>query len=183
MIIGLIGNIGAGKSTCAEVLAKHDFEIMAFADPLKQACISLFGFTQEQLYGSQECKATPDPRWFNVTPRQVMQFVGTDLLRNQLCQIMPELGSDIFVHRMKVALTEHQGNVVVHDVRFQNEADMIKSLGGYLVKIVRPNLSIDTHASEQVDTITGYDVTLINDGTYLEYVAKCDQLVNVLKMT
>lgn len=176
MIIGLIGNIGAGKSTCAQVLVEQGFTEMTFADPLKQACMALFGFTHEQMYGSQEMKATPDPRWFGVTPRQIMQFVGTDLLRNQLAQIMPEIGTDIFVHRMKVALTEHQGNVVVSDVRFQNEADLIKSLGGYLIKIVRPGKASDNHASEQVDLVTGYDITLLNYGTKEEFLEKCKGL-------
>src|SRR5687767_10209152 len=75
-IIGLMGVKGSGKSTGSDYLiSNYQYKEVAFADPLKKACQALFLFTDEQLYGTQEEKERADPRWFNCSPRTVMQFI------------------------------------------------------------------------------------------------------------
>lgn len=54
---------------------------------------------EEQTNG--EDKEKPDSRWFNCTPRRIMQYVGTDLFRNQIENLFPELRKDIFIHNFK----------------------------------------------------------------------------------
>src|SRR5688572_22805430 len=142
-IIGLMGVKGSGKSTGSDYLiANYKYKEVAFADPLKKACQELFLFSDEQLYGTQKQKETADPRWFNCSPRTAMQFVGTDLLRNNLDKIMPGLGNDIFTYNFKLRYNEGRKldpdhKIVVSDVRFHNEAECIKSLGGVIIKIAR----------------------------------------------
>lgn len=47
----------------------------------------LGGTAESRLYGSLADKTLADPRWFGVTPRQIMQFVVTDLLRCQMSKL------------------------------------------------------------------------------------------------
>ena len=92
MLVGLSGLKGSGKDTCADYLVKnHGFIKVAFADPLKDALKVLFMFTNDQLNGTIEQKEAPDNRWFGCSTRTAMQFVGTELLRDQLDKIMPGL--------------------------------------------------------------------------------------------
>lgn len=64
MIIGLCGNAGVGKDAVADFLVRnHGFVKVALADPLKRICQDVYGFTDEQLWGSSEKRNAPDKRW------------------------------------------------------------------------------------------------------------------------
>ena len=103
VLIGLMGVKASGKSTGASFLInKHSFVEKSFAECLKKACQQLFLLTDEQVFGTQEQKETPDPRWFNCTPRKMLQYVGTDLLRDNLNTIMPGLGYNMFSHHFRL---------------------------------------------------------------------------------
>lgn len=184
-LIGLMGIKKSGKDTCADYLVSNfGFEKKSFADPLKAACAELFMFDNSQIYGTQEQKETPDPRWFGCTPRLALQFVGTELLRNNLEKIMPGLGKNIFTHRFKLWFEEATRKnpnlcIVIADVRFQNEVDFIQSLGGHVIKIDRPSVQTnDMHQSEvELQSITSYDELITNTGTLAEFYAK---IVNII---
>lgn len=186
MIIGLLGTIGSGKTTAASYLVdNYQFTEEMFADPLKKACKEMFLLSDDQLYGTQEQKQEADERWFGASPRQILQFVGTELFRDRLCELMPELGKHIFIHNMRLRLDSIKGNMVVSDVRFQNEIDMIKEMGGYVIRIVRNDSSVclesGMHASENHDSLVGYDIMLINDGSLEDYYEKLDAALSVLE--
>ena len=184
-LFGLMGIKKSGKDTCADYLVGHyGFQKKSFADPLKKACAEIFLFSNEQLYGTQEQKETPDPRWFGCTPRLAMQYVGTELLRDNLDKIMPGLGKNIFTHRFKLWYEEESRKnpnlcVVIADVRFQNEVDFIQSLGGYVIKIDRPDvLTNDIHPSElELQSITIYNDLIKNTGTLEEFYFKIDAVI------
>ena len=149
----------------------HGFIKMSFADSLKRGCQQLFLFTDEQIYGTQEQKETPDPRWFGVTPRKILQYVGTDLLRDQLDKAIPGLGKNIFTHYVRLWYLEQLAanpniKVVISDVRFGNEVALIQELGGMVIKIDRPSViqSGDMHPSEvELQSITTYNKLISND--------------------
>lgn len=155
MLVGFTGLKGAGKDTCADYLVNNcGFVKKSFADPLKKACQCLFLFNDAQVYGEIEEKERPDRRWFDCTPRKALQYVGTDLLRDHLDNIMPGLAKNVFVHHFKIwyeaaKLANPDIRVVISDVRFANEAEYIKQLGGQVIRIDRPTISnTDTHQSE-----------------------------------
>ena len=186
MLIGLMGPQGSGKDTVADYLLSQNPNLVkrSMAEPLKKACKELFLFNDTQLYGTQAQKNEPDPKWFGCSPRTCLQYVGTDLLRDQLEKIMPGIDQDIFIHHFKLWYTSHsQGYVVVPDIRFQNEVDMIHQLGGYVIKLTRPRDSdlekIDKHASEvALESITNHDWQIINNGTLEELYRKADVIMD-----
>ena len=89
-----------------------------------------------------------------VTPRSLMQFVGTDLFRNCVSQ-------DYWLHVMTMemdTLSSHQSRFIFDDIRFPEEAQFIKDRGGQLMRLLRPSpsdLPKDTHASE--NSLDGID--------------------------
>lgn len=70
-------------------------------------------------------------------------------------------------------------NVVVSDLRFQNEVDEIYKYKGIVIKIERPNTNNDDHESEiLIDKIDTYDYLIQNDSSLDEYTLKINQLIN-----
>lgn len=181
MLIGITGKKFNGKSTLAMILCNHGFIEKSFADPLKKACRELFLLSDEQLYGSE--KETPDDRWFGITPRKLLQFVGTDLLRNQMDLLIPELKQDIFIHNFELWYNANMNiKVVISDIRFQNELDIIKSLGGIVIKVER-NLDYETdnHISEKgIDELKGIDYVISNNSSIEELEKSIIEIINKL---
>lgn len=183
MLITFSGAKNSGKTTCTEYLVnKYGFVTVAFADPLKLALKELFMFTDDQLYGSLEQKESADYRWFGASPRQIMQFVGTDLFRNQMNLIMPGMDKNFFIHRFKLWYElELKANpnlkLIVSDSRFVNEADAIVGLGGIVVKLIRceDGTVIDQHQSETECKQIDGQIVIMNDSTIDELYNKLDQ--------
>ena len=162
-LIGITGHAGAGKDTVAEFLlatyANH--YRYAFADPLKEAAAVAFGIPL-QWFNSTSLKEVPHPNW-NISPRKIAQFFGTELFRERIYQLFPSIESDFWVQRMIIRLNnqyvpEDEGTlgigdtVVIPDVRFQNEYDWVISQNGIIIHLTRPgadgNIGILGHASE-----------------------------------
>ena len=130
MIIGLVGKAKSGKDTVADYLVQNfDFKKVAFADDLKRLCVDMFNLTDEQV-NTQEGKATIDTR-YNLTPRELLQMVGTDWFRS----VYPMIWVDRLATKLRAA--GPNDNYVVTDIRFANEMAVIQQLGGYNVKLIR----------------------------------------------
>lgn len=117
----------------------------------------MFQLTPEQLEDPQQ-KEKADQRW-GLSPRQMMQKVGTDMVRQMW-------GEDFWIRNMDLRLCD--GDVVVSDVRFPNEAQYIRDRGGVLVRIVRNGRASDTHTSETSQASIREDVCVVNEKNGLE---------------
>jgi len=159
ILIGLVGLKGSGKDTMGDMFVKdYDFIKKSFADPLKEACKHLFVLSDEQLWG--DLKETPDPRWDNCTPREILQYVGSELLRDQLGKIMPNINRNVHVHNMRLWLNENLSKyqfIICPDCRFEEEINLIKSMGGIIIKIDRNTVTskvmklLEEHANASND--------------------------------
>ena len=140
MILGVTGFIGSGKDTVADYLCTfHGFKRVSFAASLKDAVSAVFGWDRELLEGStktsREWREQKDEWWSNrlgkeITPRWVLQYWGTDVLRNHFHQ-------DIWVASVENKLRQTKDNIVITDCRFANEVKAIKNVGGITMRISR----------------------------------------------
>lgn len=194
-IIGLTGAAGSGKTTAMNWVLRNygTANRMSFAGPLKAMTRELIrsalpkGWDHDAsaYIDDPVLKETPIPFLGGLTARCLMQTLGTEWGRNTLhpdfwigiaaTKVERQLGST-FKKSDKVPI-----KVVFDDVRFANEAAMIRAYGGVIVRIVRPAHDkppeIKSHESESMAFEA--DVTLINDGTVEDLHAKMADLFPV----
>lgn len=147
-LIGLVGKIGAGKTTVARRLNHHGFTEYSFSDPLKQIA-SIFGFNDNQLYGTQAQKLEVNEEW-GISGREFMQKFGTEVCRDLLPKVIPQMDK-VWIRCFEGFFARNDGDVVVGDVRFVDEADTIRRMGGKIIRIISDGDGdgIDhSHASE-----------------------------------
>jgi len=173
ILIGLGFRKQSGKDTAGDLLVRnHGFRKLAFAAPLKTAAAAIFGFTDEQLNGSE--KEVPDPFW-GFTPRWALQELGTRGVRQAIRE-------DVWVRSMEKKLSripDFVPGVVITDVRFPNEADMILRRGGHVYRVDRPGLpELGEHASETaMESYDRWTGLLDNSGTLADLSVRVNQLV------
>jgi hypothetical protein len=160
-LIGICGRKRSGKDSISDMfIDKFGFVKRSFAGPLKEACCIIFGFNDEQINGN--LKETIDETW-GMTPRYILQAVGTDLLRNQI-------DKNIWIKSMeRFLLNNPNKNVIIPDIRFSNEADFVRTCPGrqgILIKVERPSLGVnkDMHPSEtEMENYNKCDFLIVNN--------------------
>lgn len=141
MIVGFVGFIGSGKDTAADYLCNfHGFRRDSFANTLKDAVATIFGWDRTLLEGrtseSREWREQVDTWWAerlgisNLTPRWVLQYWGTDVLR-------AGFHDDIWIASLENKMRKTKDNIVISDVRFPNEIEAIHKSDGLVIRIKR----------------------------------------------
>jgi hypothetical protein len=161
-LIGLYSHApGSGKTTVAWMCG--GCKRLSFADPLRKfsaQILSSIGYDGVAcLRDNKEDKIVE----LGVSPRQMMQTLGTEWGRS--C-IHPDLW--VMVASWAAIKQLKSGrNVVFDDVRFPNEAEMIRRLGGELWLIDRPGVHYDgDHSSEGALADVLPDAVVHNSGTF-----------------
>jgi len=188
-LLGLTGKKRSGKDTFAAVLVEeYGFTRVAFADPVKEAVLALNPIvhvevtsvlpspliSEEELAYEQLLEHVPDVMRLG----EAVDEYGWDRAKESLPEVrrlLQEYGTGIRVYdpefwtREAVRRIEAvDGPVVVTDVRFRNEAQLITDLGGTGVKIVRPGQSDDdNHPSEREVDLTDWP-HVVNDAGVAE---------------
>ena len=173
-LIGITGKARLGKDCAAKFLwAQYGFTRIAFADPVKMAAQAKFGLTTEQTW-SDELKEVVIPHW-NMTPRQMFQMEGTEAGRNVF-------GGDLWIKRFMLSynLLKHTDDIIVPDVRFDNEYSSLKSLSGIIIEVRRDvaglSGSAGAHVSESGLSLPA-DYVIENNGTLEELHEKFEAIV------
>jgi hypothetical protein len=138
---------------------------VGFASTLKDGIgRGVLGLTHKQLYGDQ--KTEYDPFW-GATPRQLLQRLGTDVMRDHFRQ---DVWTKALERKLEVGDFAHD-HVAICDVRFPNEAEMIHRLGGKVIRVDRDVEATeeDQHLSETaLDGWSGWDEVISNNSSLAE---------------
>lgn len=208
MIIGFAGKAASGKTTAARYLMeRHDnIAIVPMAVVLREEVENFIRqvgaiASVPLVYGDQDDKVRVFyvdekksqrlcPVWQGfvamnqdiqdapgqsaVTVRRILQWWGTEYRRAQ--------DPDYWTKAWEKKLQEYdlsKTHVLVDDVRFINELEIIKKNGGHFIRIVRPGFDgANNHSSENsLDDYAGWDLVIDNDGTLEEFLADVEEQV------
>lgn len=198
-VIGFAGRMRNGKTQSALYLVdKYDYVKLSCAGALKKLCANLLNIDLDRLNqmknDNEPIHIQPDETWAitiantigveqNIIMqdlkdvvfkdvRDILQYVGTDIIRKH------KENWHVDILRSEIASLLEQGyNVVIDDVRFTNECDMIKEFGGEVYFVSRRGYNIaSTHESENIlnDDMFDYEHTIYNnqDIEYLNWIVE-----------
>lgn len=188
-MLGIRGKKGVGKdfvaSVLREMLKRRNLPVVcvAFADPLKSMLVEYFGLERESLYGDINDKENTitQYQWERIpaairsdefvgrkgpmSVRDMMKFVGTDIMR---CLFDQDIWIKYFFNL--VSRTRTSENVIlVTDLRFPNEVEAVRSLGGRVMLVTGPqrakqNIPKDIHSTESaLDNYEEDDYVVANE--------------------
>lgn len=200
-LIGIAGKAGSGKTTVAQFLAQSykNVYIENFADPLKDACVAAFHIDRAY-FDDPSVKNLRNEYWLR-SPREIAQYVGTELFRTFSANLLgAEVADNFWIRSLEGRLTgvldapvgegyyQEDDTVIIGDVRFQNEYDWIVAHGGSVINITRPGLSevgLSNHASEA--GFTWWNPTanfnLVNDSTLEDLYAQVTKIARYRGLT
>ncbi len=161
-IIGLTGKAGAGKDTVADYLATHfHFVKYPLAKPIKDM-LAVIGVDAND----RATKEKPHPV-FGVSPRRMAQTLGTEwgrmCIRNDFWLKVAELHIEAVRIENGAAQFAPVAGIVIPDIRFENEAEWLRSQGGTLWHIMRKVPAVEAHASEAGVAHKPGDAVIDND--------------------
>ena len=166
MIIGFTGKKGVGKTTAASFLVEQGWEKSSFADPMRNMLRSFlrdYGLTYPEINYAMDNKEVNIPR-LGVSYRHLMQTLGTEWGR---CMVRDDIWVTMQRFKISTARLGKCKSIVYDDIRFENEAELIRSFGGKIVHIKRPGLdNADGHVSESGIAIAAGDIVLDNCGNH-----------------
>ncbi len=152
-IIAICGFLGSGKNTAGDYFIDNRLYMSdSFASPLKDCVSAVFGWDRDMLEGltkeSREWREQPDEWWEarlnwaknplsakypRLTPRRALQIWGTEVIRRGF-------DNDIWVASLERRLESIEQDTVITDARFPNEFNIIRKMGGKIIRIVKgPN--------------------------------------------
>lgn len=178
MLIGLTGPAFSGKDTVGWFLTlQHGFTAKAFADPLRDGLRKMLGLLESDFLPDNK-ERTID--WLGKSPRELLQSLGTEWGRDLVHR-------QVWVRRMAMRIQDdlHADKlIVITDVRFVDEAELIHRFGGHIWQILRPGSETTEHSdhrSEQELVRIVPDTVILNDGTIKQLGEKVDDAVHFTK--
>jgi hypothetical protein len=212
MIIGIAGKAATGKTTAAKHMAplmdmackivpmamvlRDEVEEFLRAVGADESVPLVYGDQDDKVrvfYVDEQQAQKQCPKWSHfvsehqeiqdipgqtaVTVRRILQWWGTEYRRAEDA----DYWTKAWGRKVKQFDLEHM-YVLVDDVRFINELNVIKEYGGLIVKIERPGFDgANNHASEtSLDDYDAWDGKILNDGTLEEFKVKVEKLNAVL---
>lgn len=169
-VIGFCGTAGSGKSYMAQAVMRacgYPVQVMSFASPLKamtHSLLTVMGIENgrcERMIHDDLKEAEIDPILFpGLTTRRIMQTLGTEWGR---ATIERDLWTKIMLARVTHARADGYA-VIIDDVRFQNEVELIRNLGGKVVRVHNPRgPQAETNPAHVSELLPLYDETYLNE--------------------
>ena len=172
-LIGLAGKARGGKDAVGDYLSKtYGHKTFAMATPVKEACRVIFDWDDRHLHG--HLKDALDPV-YNVTPREAIQKLGTEFGRNMI-------NNDMWTIKAEQKIKRHS-RLVITDIRYNNEAELILENGGIIIDIKRRKSAralisgVENHSSEKGINPNLITDTATNNGSLDDLYKKIDDII------
>ena len=200
MIVLLGGKKKSGKSEVSLILKNKGYSVLSFAGKLKRSLANASNISEKDFYDNKkkevlfDCelntqsfmsyvyvdfKVSVENRILNTRPvtsiRDMMQYVGTDVLRS----IEDQIHIRFFLEEIKNTI----GNIVIDDGRFLNELQAVKNefptdtISIYLNS--NKNIKTDSHLSENAVSEKDFDFVIDNDSTIANLKEKVFNLIEL----
>jgi dephospho-CoA kinase len=174
-IIGLTGKKYSGKTTTCDIALNYFSEKgfkcahINFADPLKDEVYELLlrglGYPREILDDPEQKKRF----------RALLQWWGTELRRQEK--------ETYWTDQIEKSIEDHRNKgfdiFFISDVRFLDEAQLVKNLGGYVIRVKRPtDDNSDNHQSEKEIDLINPDFEILNQSD-IKYLR--NQIIQIIE--
>tara|TARA_Y100000389_G_scaffold187896_1_gene209812 strand:- start:851 stop:1465 length:615 start_codon:yes stop_codon:yes gene_type:complete len=187
-IIAICGYKRSGKDTIAKYLEKkHYYKHLKITYKLKECIKLLFNLNNNDL---EEKKEEINNKW-NVSPRHMMQFIGTEMFQYKIQELLPNIDkkfwiqtflNDNLVNKLR---NNDKFNIVISDLRFIHEyEELIKlNLPIIFIKVVNENIMIDDNNSLHISEKNFLEIPIsyeINNNSDLNSLY--NQIDNIIKL-
>lgn len=180
MIVGITGYARSGKDTAAKALIDDGFKRVSIADSIRGMALQLDPVVWEngesigKLVDIVAAKGWEQAKEY-VWVRSYLQELGS------VCR--QTFGKDAWLWNFDRKLCEvinaHESSVTA-DIRYPNEADLIRQRKGMLVRITRPGVGpLNDHPTEASVADINVDIELFNSGTPEQLQANLRMAVNI----
>ena len=211
LYVAVHGAAESGKSTACEVISQMGLININLADPLKRFAQEVFQLPSENVWGPSAARSVPLQQLGGKAVRHALQQLGTEWGRSydpnvwvrylldaadryeraeksfRPLRYSPETGMvptylfSVGTHPPTRGKEKELGGFVVGDVRFPNEAHILRQNGYVILEITRPRAGAEEewrkHSSENGLPPDLIDETIHNDGTLEEFKEKVRQFV------
>lgn len=162
MIIGLTGYAQSGKDSVANILVNnYGYTRVAFADPIRELLYQMNPAVKD---GGYRVQSTVDAYGWDVAKTAFPEV--RNMLQNLGVGARKTFG-DMFWVQQALRQVSPEGNFVITDVRYPNEAKAIRAYDNAQIwRIKRSGVDpVNTHASETAMDGEKVDQIFVNNGT------------------
>lgn len=164
-VIALTGRKLSGKDTASEAFTALGYTPVKFAGALKAMLRALYEYcgmpdTEIERRIEGDLKEYACEVLCGQTTRFGMQTLGTEWGRQMIAE-------EIWVNALTLRV-KHDNRIIITDLRFPNELQVVRVLGGIVGRVVRPKFHGGTklaHVSEQYVDDMQVDFEVRNNGT------------------
>ena len=204
MIIGLSGYAKSGKDTLAQMMLESGYmpkpalEIKKFSEKLKKYAADMLGIDPARFEEQDFKDAVLGPEWNKLKSRPTgggtptLPVFGAEIFTKQMTgreflqlfgqAVRDYVHEDAWVNALMANYKEYyvwkkMPNWIITDVRYENEANIIKSKGGIIVRIHRPGVGpCNNHKSEIGLDNYDFNMNVHNSGSYQQLAIVADEL-------
>lgn len=183
MLIGIYSPApGCGKTTAAEYLMQHGFEPHSFATPIKEMTRRFLLSLGYDFHEAEKALIAKTTLIKGITPpitvRDLLRTLATEWGRDH---VHPDVWLKCWRAKYDDLKFYGVNHIVVDDLRFPNEAQLITELGGKLWELRRTDVEAihqSTHRSDGGLTGYNFDKTIHNNGSIEALYAQLDHLIS-----
>lgn len=171
---------GVGKDTSVKYaltnlrIKKIDSEADSFAYHLKWSCHYIYGWAgveAPEYYEKHRDKKNEKLPLLGLTPVELWIVFGTQCCRNLICD-------GTWINKALIRKRE-PAVLLISDLRFPNEAQAIKAMGGVCVRVDNPRVPLREGLSvdDELALWDGWDDVVVNDGSFADLNSKIKNLL------